>query len=241
MDFFKTNKTRFISHRGFTPLAPENSLPSFSYAGKFSQWAIETDLHLTKDGHIVCCHNDSLDAYCDYGGKIIDMSLMDIKKRKIVKGNRVGCFSDDELRIPTFFEYLNVCKKYGSIPFIELKTNDVDRILFYLKQQGFSHKNTIISSISLDYLKQVRDIDKNMFIHWIFADENQLEAFSNLKNAGVSLNYVDAKSCPTKNIIKAKDLGLKICLRACDNVENLNYMQKINLDYLPTNCLHDKL
>ena len=183
-------------------------------------------MHLTKDRQIVCCHNDTLDNYCDYGGKIRDMTLLDIRKRKIVKGNRLSCFCDDDLRIPTFLEYLNICKKYGSIPFIELKTNDVDQVLFYLNKQEFSYKNTIISSISVDYLKQVRDIDKNMFIHWLFADENQLDYFSKLSNAGVSLNYADAKSCPVEKIKKAKDLGLKICLRACDNTETLNYMKK---------------
>ena len=52
MNIFEIPKTHFISHRGFTPLAPENSLPSFYYAGLLGQWAIETDLHITKDGAI---------------------------------------------------------------------------------------------------------------------------------------------------------------------------------------------
>ena len=69
MKFFSSSRTHFISHRGFTPLAPENSLPSFLYAGKFKQWAIETDLHLTKDGEVVCCHNDNI---LDYKEKFIN-------------------------------------------------------------------------------------------------------------------------------------------------------------------------
>ena len=53
MKIFDIPKTHFISHRGFTPLAPENSLPSFYYAGLLGQWAIETDVHMTRDGEIV--------------------------------------------------------------------------------------------------------------------------------------------------------------------------------------------
>lgn len=38
---------RYVSHRGFQPMAPANSLPSFEYAGYLRQWAIETDVHFT--------------------------------------------------------------------------------------------------------------------------------------------------------------------------------------------------
>ena len=37
----------YVSHRGFRPLAPDNSLPSFEYAGLLRQWAIETDVQRT--------------------------------------------------------------------------------------------------------------------------------------------------------------------------------------------------
>ena len=81
MNIFDIPKTHFISHRGFTPLAPENSLPSFYYAGLLGQWAIETDLHLTRDGKIVCCHNDTIDEYCNQTGKI---SSQTHHKRKVL-------------------------------------------------------------------------------------------------------------------------------------------------------------
>jgi len=52
MKIFNTQNNRYISHRGFTPLAPENSLPSFYYAGLLGQWAIETDVHIMKLLHM---------------------------------------------------------------------------------------------------------------------------------------------------------------------------------------------
>ena len=59
---------RYVSHRGFQPMAPANSLPSFEYAGYLRQWAIETDVHFTRDGVAVCCHNDTVDATFDGTG-----------------------------------------------------------------------------------------------------------------------------------------------------------------------------
>ena len=60
MDMFNCKKPLLIAHRGYTPAAPENSLASFSEAAKRHYWAIETDVHSTKDGVLVCCHNESL-------------------------------------------------------------------------------------------------------------------------------------------------------------------------------------
>ena len=96
MKIFDIPKTHFISHRGFTPLAPENSLPSFYYAGLLGQWAIETDVHMTRDGEIVCCHNDTLDKYCNGVGKIAEMSYSELRRFEIVNGNRVECFNKEE-------------------------------------------------------------------------------------------------------------------------------------------------
>ena len=119
-------------------MAPENSLPSFYYAGLLGQWAIETDLHLTRDGVIVCCHNYTVDQYCNQSGKISEMSYKEISECEIVNGNRIKCFTKEERKIPLFSEYLAICKRFGSIPFIELKTDDVEQIIFELHKNGFA-------------------------------------------------------------------------------------------------------
>ena len=57
---FDRKKPLLLAHRGFTPVAPENSLVSFRAAAARGYWAIETDVHRTLDGILVCCHNFSL-------------------------------------------------------------------------------------------------------------------------------------------------------------------------------------
>lgn len=61
MSVFDTTQTKCIAHRGFRPMASENSLPFFYDAGGWGQRAIETDLHLTADGEVVCCHNETVE------------------------------------------------------------------------------------------------------------------------------------------------------------------------------------
>ena len=240
MKIFDIPKTPFISHRGFTPLAPENSLPSFYYAGLLGQWAIETDVHITRDGELVCCHNDTIDKYCNGVGKISEMSYSELCRFEIVHGNRVECFDKAERKIPLFSEYLSICRQFGCIPFIELKTDDAEHIIHHLHRNGFSDDEVVMSSTVLSRLDDSRRYAPDLFVHWIFAEENRLSELSDLGNAGFSLRISDPFTCDEKKIALAHNMGLKICLRAADDVGSLEHMKSLGLDYFPTNKMHDK-
>ncbi len=50
-------KMEWISHRGESFLAPENTMASFNLGWKLGDDADETDIHLTKDGQVIICHD----------------------------------------------------------------------------------------------------------------------------------------------------------------------------------------
>jgi glycerophosphoryl diester phosphodiesterase len=61
----------FQGHRGARGLRPENTLPSFEIAIDHGVTAIETDVHLTRDGVPVLCHDPSIsDRICSPVGGI---------------------------------------------------------------------------------------------------------------------------------------------------------------------------
>lgn len=45
-----------IAHRGFKSHLPENSMAAFEAAVKIGAHALETDVHLSKDGVVVLSH-----------------------------------------------------------------------------------------------------------------------------------------------------------------------------------------
>ena len=240
MNLFETKKAKFISHRGFTPMAPENSLPSFYYAGLFGQWAIETDVHLTKDGEIVCCHNASVGKYCREDAVIAESTYAALCALPIQNGARAGCFTDEERRIPKFSEYLGICRRFGSVPFIELKTDDTERVIHALKSHGFSENEVVMSSTVFSRLRDTRLLAPEMFLHLIFAEEETLLKMASLGNAGVSLNIPDSLSCPPETVDAVHASGLKLCLRAADSLAALANMRRLGLDYFPTNVLCER-
>ncbi|MDY6367242.1 MAG: glycerophosphodiester phosphodiesterase family protein [Clostridia bacterium] len=68
-----------IAHRGLWGHGvPENSLPAFIAAAN-AGFAIETDLYCTKDGEIVCFHDDSLSRMTGELGGICDKTLSELK------------------------------------------------------------------------------------------------------------------------------------------------------------------
>jgi len=52
----KNNKPQCIAHRGYKAAWPENTIGAFKGAIEIGAHAIETDLHLSKDGVVVISH-----------------------------------------------------------------------------------------------------------------------------------------------------------------------------------------
>ena len=68
--FRKDDPVHITAHRGFSGIAPENSLPAFERACEHDYYAIECDVHLTKDGQWIICHNSTIDKTCNAKGNI---------------------------------------------------------------------------------------------------------------------------------------------------------------------------
>jgi glycerophosphoryl diester phosphodiesterase len=52
-----------IAHRGASAYAPENTEAAFALAAQMGISAVELDTQLTTDGHVVLCHDDTLERY----------------------------------------------------------------------------------------------------------------------------------------------------------------------------------
>ena len=52
--------TKILAHRGANKHAPQNTIPAFLKAIELGADGVENDVHLTKDGELVICHNYTL-------------------------------------------------------------------------------------------------------------------------------------------------------------------------------------
>jgi glycerophosphoryl diester phosphodiesterase len=62
-----------VAHRGSRRLWPENTMSAFQGAVDLGFTWIETDLHVTRDGVIVCFHDDTLGRTTDRSGRVSEI------------------------------------------------------------------------------------------------------------------------------------------------------------------------
>lgn len=92
---------RLCAHRGFSAVAPENTLPAFGAAVALGASEIELDIWATRDGEIVSLHDATLDRVSTGKGKVYDLTYQEllafdfgIKKGKSFAGLRIARFED---------------------------------------------------------------------------------------------------------------------------------------------------
>lgn len=225
----RKDEIRLIAHRGFTPAAPQNSLPAFLEAGKKKYWAIETDVHMTADGHLVCIHNKTVDSTYVGSGAIKEMTLDELLRLERVE--------QSGLRMPLFSEYLSICRQYGAVPFIETKTEDIRQVLEETAK-FFGPEEIVMSSGTFRHLEMVRELTDKVFIHHIFSDEDHMKTLAQMGPSGLSYNYPNLDEVPDGLIERTHEQGVCVCLRAGDSPEAVARMTKMGLDYIPTNCMY---
>src|SRR5438874_844270 len=114
------SKAALAGHRGESDLAPENTMASFALAWKNGVKIVETDIHLTKDGQVVICHD--ADTFRTSGNKmkvvIKDSTL------KEVQSVDVGAWKGPEFagqKCPTLRELYDAMPA-GTACFTEIKS-----------------------------------------------------------------------------------------------------------------------
>jgi len=110
---YRTDRPRIIGHRGAAAHAPENTMASFAQGVQLGADAIELDVHLSRDGHLIVMHDPKVSRTTNGHGHIKDMTLAEIKQLD------AGAWFNDQFRgerVPTLVEVLDWAK--GRIPFI---------------------------------------------------------------------------------------------------------------------------
>ena len=143
----KAGRTVVLGHRGAMGHAPENTIASFERGVALGSDAIELDVHLSRDGHIVVMHDQTVDRTTDGSGRIDDLTLAQIKELD------AGSSFSSEFRgepIPTLEEVLAWAKGKTELV-IEIKGHPVpqpgllEQVIAKLGESGMTDRAMVIS------------------------------------------------------------------------------------------------
>ncbi len=95
------------AHRGDWRYAPENSLMAIQRCIYLGVDVIELDFRLTKDGHLVAMHDETVDRTTNGSGNVEDMTLAEIKQLRLKSACGV---KGSQQQVPTLEEVMNLVK-----------------------------------------------------------------------------------------------------------------------------------
>ncbi|MBQ3760966.1 MAG: glycerophosphodiester phosphodiesterase [Clostridia bacterium] len=230
------NKTLILAHRGACAYAPENTLPSFQLAVDMGADGIECDIHLTKDGHFLVCHDDKVQRTSNGKGYIKDLTLSEVKSLDF------GAWFDKKfagVTAPVLEEMLDVVKNMKVIN-IEIKRfegcDNQDEALnrFYSVLTGCGVlKNTIVSSFDKQILKRLKELHADVYTCLLY-DKIDRPAFT-AQSIGCSAIHPHFGYLKKVTVDNAHARNLKVNCWTADGEEDIARMLKIGCDGIISN------
>lgn len=166
-----------INHRGYNTVAPENTLPAFVLSKTNGFNYVEADVSFTSDGVAVLLHDDTINrtARTADGAELTDsVSIASITYEQALTYD-FGIWKGASYAgtpIPTFEDFIVLCKNLGLHPYIEFKTTgayteaQIRGVIDTVKACGMKGKVTYIS-FSSTFLTYVKNYDATARLGYI--------------------------------------------------------------------------
>jgi glycerophosphoryl diester phosphodiesterase len=162
----------WIAHRGESFDAPENTMSAFRLATQSGADGIECDIHLTRDGEIVCIHDADTERTSGVELKIAETSFSELRELDFGSWKDVKWQGE---KIPRLAEALDIVKPDMKI-FIEIKSNSaiINGMKQILKKSSLTNNQIIIISFDKKTIFEVKKQLPYLKTCWLCGyDENR--------------------------------------------------------------------
>jgi glycerophosphoryl diester phosphodiesterase len=160
----KSNRPLLIAHRGYSRLAPENTLPAFRLALKAAADLVELDFHQTKDGRLVVIHDSILDRTTNARKlwRRKHIKVESITAAEIKRLDAGGWFARKyaHTRVPFLSEALAVIQK-RAVALLERKSGDPVTCLEVIRNAKHLER-TVVQSFDWAFLCQLHQLEPKL-------------------------------------------------------------------------------
>ncbi len=166
-----------INHRGWYE-APENTLSAYRESKNHGFKYVECDVQFTKDGIPVLLHDDTIDRTSNGSGNVGNMTLAELLQYDFSYDTADTTHDFSKYRgekIPTFEEFIALCKELDLHPYIEIKGSITDeeaaKLVKIVTDAGMLDS---VSWLSFDggALSKIVSLDAGARIVWVLTDTN---------------------------------------------------------------------
>lgn len=223
-----------IAHRGISFDLPENSLSAFNASWAVGVDGIEGDFHLTRDGSIVCIHDDNTSRVCNKNLVICNSTLQELKELNL------QCEGKDHLniKIPTLTEVLKIVPS-GKKIFIEIKcgVEILSPLIKELSRSKINSTQVVIISFDRQVVKELKEMAPEYKALLLYSYEEGREVSSlinemfDIKADGIGTDNQLSKEFVEKVIIS----GLEYHSWTIDNADTANQLISWGSNSITTN------
>ena len=223
-----------IAHRGISFDLPENSLSAFDASWAVGVDGIEGDFHLTRDGSIVCIHDDNTSRVCNKNLVICNSTLQELKELNL------QCEGKDHLniKIPTLTEVLKIVPS-GKKIFIEIKcgVEILSPLIKELSRSKINSTQVVIISFDRQVVKELKEMAPEYKALLLYSYEERREVSSlinemfDIKADGIGTDNQLSKEFVEKVIIS----GLEYHSWTIDNADTANQLISWGSNSITTN------
>ena len=223
------------AHRGHSAAAPENTLAAFRSALALQAEAIELDVHLSKDGHLVVMHDDTLDRTTNGRGALAGLNLAELRQLDAgawfgpsFAGEKIPLLAEVlELLTPTRTR-LNIEIKYS--PRIQQAARQVVDLLRQYGRQDFY----VVSSFDLPALLVVQALAPEITLALIGEGAQILPL---ARQHGLPWIHAYHRTLTDETIAEAHAAGLQVNTWTLDDPQQLAAWAQRGVDKICTNRL----
>ncbi len=222
-------KLQIIAHRGANSVLPENSLPAFEKAITLGCDGIEVDLRMTADREIVVFHDRRMGRMTGQDGRIEQMTLADIRNRRLSGSN--------DVKIPTLREVLDLAKDKCLIN-LDIKTAAIHKtgfealILSQLEEFGL-RDNIIFASFNPLVVRRFHALAPDIKIGFIYLERRHRWISLGIPLDSLHINY---KRLSKSYIQHFQNRGIKLYAWTVDEAAAMKNVAGVGVDGIITNC-----
>ena len=230
-----------IAHRGDSDVRPENTLASFNSAINAGAESVECDVQLTGDGHVVVMHDPTVDRTTNGTGRLLDLTLADVRKLSAGYPSRFGKKFAGE-RVPTLVELLAFLRGRARI-LVEIKpdsvtddgTDGIEARTINEVRKAQMEKDVVLISFSRRALVRCRDLAPEITRGHLFHQGEPGEMLSGAREVDSELVLPSVELLSEDLRDRAREAGIKVATWVVDSVDLLREVARFDLFGIATN------
>ena len=229
-----------VAHRGFSAIAPENTIASALKAIEVGAQGSEFDVYSTTDGVLFLNHDGNLKRTT---GADIACSAVDFPTLAKLD---FGSYKGEEFKgehVATYDEALKTFKGTNTRPVVEIKANGFeDKIVAYLHKYDLV-ETAIVIDFSAARLKKIRALEPNLCCAWLVSFKVAEETPESMAKKiidtckDINTNVVDVEyHAISPEFLKIlDDAGITVMCWTVDNENDIQNLVKMGVKSITTN------